>query len=69
MQSKFHATTNINAEEGEERYGSLVLSRMRELFNWLSMVKQKDDLAPIYAHITVDENRAEIILKRSIFVN
>lgn len=30
---KTHATTNLNAEELEERYGSRVRSRMRELFN------------------------------------
>ena len=31
---------------------------------WLSMAKKKDDLAPIYARITVDGKRAEISLKR-----
>ncbi|MBZ9631561.1 ATPase [Salegentibacter sp. LM13S] len=30
---KTHATTNLNAEELEERYGNRVRSRMRELFN------------------------------------
>jgi len=35
---------------------------------WLSMAKKKDDLAPIYARITVDGKRAEISLKRSTSV-
>ncbi len=35
---------------------------------WLSTTKKKDDLAPIYARITVDGKRAEISLKRSISV-
>ena len=30
---KTHATTNLNAEELEDRYGTRVRSRMRELFN------------------------------------
>jgi len=30
---KTHATTNLNAQEMEERYGNRVRSRMRELFN------------------------------------
>lgn len=30
---KTHATTNLNAEELEDRYGNRVRSRMRELFN------------------------------------
>jgi hypothetical protein len=30
---KTHATTNLNAQELEERYGNRVRSRMRELFN------------------------------------
>ncbi len=33
---KTHATTNLNAEELEERYGNRVRSRMRELFNLVS---------------------------------
>ena len=32
---------------------------------WLNNAKKKDDLAPIYARITVDGKRAEISLKRS----
>ena len=35
---------------------------------WLSMAKKKDDLAPIYARITVDGKRVEISLKRFISV-
>jgi len=35
---------------------------------WLSMAKKKDELAPIYARITVDGKRAEISLKRSTSV-
>ncbi|MDT0651870.1 site-specific integrase, partial [Autumnicola edwardsiae] len=35
---------------------------------WLNSVKKKNDLAPIYARITVDGKRAEISLKRSISV-
>lgn len=35
---------------------------------WLSMAKKKDNLAPIYARITVDGKRAEISLKRFISV-
>ena len=33
---------------------------------WLSVAKKKDELAPIYARITVDGKRAEISLKRFI---
>lgn len=33
---KTHATTNLNAEELEDRYGSRVRSRMRQLFNLLA---------------------------------
>ncbi|MAM17363.1 ATPase [Muricauda oceani] len=33
---KTHATTNLNAEELEERYGNRVRSRMRELFNLIA---------------------------------
>ncbi|CAM4330028.1 hypothetical protein [Gillisia limnaea] len=40
LQSKYkiktHATTNLNAEELEERYGNRVRSRMRELFNLIA---------------------------------
>jgi len=35
---------------------------------WLNLAKQKDELAPIYARITVDGKRAEISLKRSTSV-
>ena len=33
---KTHTTTNLNAEELEERYGNRVRSRMREMFNLIS---------------------------------
>ena len=33
---KTHATTNLGADELEERYGHRVRSRMRELFNLVS---------------------------------
>lgn len=33
QQIRTHATTNLNAEELEDRYGNRVYSRMRELFN------------------------------------
>ncbi|WP_338357343.1 ATPase [Yeosuana marina] len=33
---KTHATTNLNAQELEERYGNRVRSRMRELFNLIA---------------------------------
>lgn len=33
---KTHATTNLNAEELEERYGNRVRSRMRQMFNLIS---------------------------------
>ncbi|APY10465.1 ATPase [Seonamhaeicola sp. S2-3] len=36
---KTHATTNLNAEELEERYGNRVRSRMRELFNLVAFDK------------------------------
>lgn len=40
---KTHATTNLNAEELEERYGTRVRSRMRELFNLVGFdAKSKD---------------------------
>lgn len=39
-------------------------SRTFSIHFWLSMAKKKDDLAPIYARITVDGKRAEISLKR-----
>ena len=33
---KTHATTNLNAEELEVRYGNRVRSRMREFFNLIA---------------------------------
>ncbi|MDT0691067.1 ATPase [Salegentibacter mishustinae] len=38
-----HATTNLNAGELEERYGSRVRSRMRELFNLISFDEKTID--------------------------
>ena len=38
-----HITTNLNAGELEERYGSRVRSRMREMFNLLSFPSQATD--------------------------
>lgn len=40
---KTHATTNLNAEELEERYGNRVRSRMRELFNLIAFDKSTND--------------------------
>lgn len=40
---KTHATTNLNAEELEERYGNRVRSRMRELFNLVAFDKGAGD--------------------------
>ena len=40
---KTHATTNLNAEELEERYGNRVRSRMRELFNLIAFDKMSID--------------------------
>jgi hypothetical protein len=40
---KTHATTNLNAEELEERYGNRVRSRMRELFNLVAFDKNTSD--------------------------
>ncbi|MFB9053085.1 ATPase [Formosa undariae] len=40
---KTHATTNLNAEELEERYGNRVRSRMRELFNLIAFDKNSKD--------------------------
>jgi len=37
--TKTHATTNLNAQELEERYGNRVRSRMRELFNLIGFDK------------------------------
>lgn len=40
---KTHATTNLNAEELEDRYGNRVRSRMRELFNLIAFDKGAGD--------------------------
>ena len=40
---KTHATTNLNAEELEERYGNRVRSRMRELFNLIAFDEKVGD--------------------------
>ena len=40
---KTHVTTNLNAEELEERYGNRVRSRMRELFNLIAFSKDAKD--------------------------
>ena len=40
---KTHATTNLNAEELEERYGNRVRSRMRELFNLVAFDETAGD--------------------------
>lgn len=40
---KTHATTNLNAQELEERYGNRVRSRMRELFNLIAFDKKSKD--------------------------
>lgn len=40
---KTHATTNLNAEELEQRYGNRVRSRMRELFNLVAFDKGSGD--------------------------
>lgn len=38
-----HATTNLNAQELENRYGNRVRSRMRELFNLIAFDKESSD--------------------------
>lgn len=45
LQSKIrtHATTNLNAQELEERYGNRVRSRMRQLFNLIAFDKESVD--------------------------
>ena len=45
QQSKIptHITTNLNAEELEERYGKRVRSRMRQMFNLISFDKHTKD--------------------------
>ncbi len=40
---KTHATTNLNAQELEERYGNRVRSRMRELFNLIAFDEKAGD--------------------------
>ncbi|GAA3657432.1 ATPase [Flavivirga jejuensis] len=40
---KTHATTNLNAQELEERYGNRVRSRMRQLFNLVAFDKESGD--------------------------
>jgi energy-coupling factor transporter ATP-binding protein EcfA2 len=40
---KTHATTNLNAEELEDRYGNRVRSRMRELFNLVAFDETAGD--------------------------
>lgn len=40
---KTHATTNLNAQELEERYGNRVRSRMRQLFNLIGFDKESVD--------------------------
>ena len=40
---KTHATTNLNAQELEERYGNRVRSRMRELFNLVAFDNESTD--------------------------
>ena len=38
-----HATTNLNAQELEERYGNRVRSRMRQLFNLIAFKEDSLD--------------------------
>ncbi len=38
-----HITTNLNAQELEERYGNRVRSRMREMFNLIAFGKERGD--------------------------
>lgn len=40
---KTHATTNLNAQELEERYGTRVRSRMREMFNLIAFDMESRD--------------------------
>lgn len=40
---KTHATTNLNAQELEEKYGNRVRSRMRQLFNLVAFDKETMD--------------------------
>ena len=41
--TRTHATTNLNAQELENRYGNRVRSRMRELFNLIAFDKESLD--------------------------
>ncbi|WP_417872781.1 ATPase [Xanthomarina gelatinilytica] len=41
--TRTHATTNLNAQELEERYGNRVRSRMRQLFNLIAFDKESKD--------------------------
>lgn len=43
LQLKTHATTNLNADELEEKYGNRVRSRMREMFNLISFEADSQD--------------------------
>lgn len=38
-----HATTNLNAEEIEKRYGARVRSRLREMFNLIAFEAEAED--------------------------
>jgi len=40
---KTHATTNLNAQELEERYGNRVRSRMRQLFSLIAFGEESED--------------------------
>ena len=40
---KTHGTTNLNADELEEKYGERVRSRMRELFNLIAFEQSTPD--------------------------
>jgi hypothetical protein len=41
--TKTHATTNLNAEELQRRYGNRVCSRIRELFNLIVFDERAED--------------------------
>ena len=43
VEGSTHATTNLNAQELEERYGNRVRSRMRQLFNLIAFDKESTD--------------------------
>ena len=40
---KTHAITNLNTQELEDKYGSRVRSRMRQLFNLIAFDKESVD--------------------------